>query len=369
VRSAVISDLHLGTLPGNDLLRMPAMRDRLFEAAAGVDRLVVLGDMAELREAPVGHSLETVYEFAEHVNDAFAGRQVVLAAGNHDHPLVAAWLESRRLRPKPLPLPVDSCVKAPRSGPLGTIVRRMPDVEVMLAYPGLHLRDDVYATHGHYLDLHMSVPTLETIAISVLARIEGHDPDELATPDQYEAVLAPIYALVYATVQGRPTTARPLASGASVRMWGAMHPESKDLVARVRSIVLRRGLVPAAAAFLNAAGLGPFGTEMTGPALRRAGIAALCRVIERLGIDADWVIYGHTHRTGPLPGEGDWRAPTGARLINCGSWTWAPQLAGGSAGQGPYWPGGMVIVDEEGPPRLVRVLENVAEEEMPDPLS
>ena len=368
MRSAVISDLHLGTLPENDLLRLPEMRERLFEATKDVDRLVILGDLAELREAPVGHSLETVYEFAEHLNTAFAGRQVVITAGNHDHPLIAAWLESRRLRPKPQPLPVDSCVKAPRSGPLGTIVRRLPDCEVLLAYPGLRLRDDVYATHGHYLDLHMSVPTLETIAISLFAKIEGHDPDELTNPDQYEAVLAPIYALVYAAVQGRPTAARPLASGASVRMWGAMYPDTNDRVARLRAIALRKGLIPAAAGFLNAAGLGPFGTEMTGPRLRRAGIAAMCRVVERLGIDADWVIYGHTHRAGPLPGEGDWRAPTGARLMNCGAWTWAPQLAGGSAGKGPYWPGRTVIVDEDGPPRLVGVLEDLPESEMPLPL-
>ena len=100
----------------------------------------------------------------------------------------------------------------------------MPDCEVMLAYPGLRLRDDVYATHGHYLDLHMSVPTLETIAISRSRGSRGTIPTSSTTPDQYEAVLAPIYALVYAAVQGRPTTARPLASGASVRMWGAMHP-------------------------------------------------------------------------------------------------------------------------------------------------
>jgi len=367
VRSAVISDLHLGTLPGNDVLRLPAMRERLFEAAADVDRLVILGDLAELREAPVGHALETVYEFAEHLNAAFAGRQVVIAAGNHDHPLVAAWLESRRLRPKPLALPVESCVKAPRSGPLGAIVRRMPDCEVMLAYPGLRLRDDVYAMHGHYLDLHMTVPTLETIALSLFARIEGHDPEEFTTPDQYEAVIAPIYALIYSAVQGRPTTARPLASGASVRMWGAMHPGRKDLVARLRSITLRRGLIPAAAGVLNAAGLGPFGSEMTGVALRHAGIAALCRVVDRLGIDADWIVYGHTHRTGPLADEGDWRAPTGARLMNCGSWTWAPPLAGGTAGEGPYWPGGMVVVGDDGPPQLVRVLSDVPEEEMPQP--
>jgi predicted phosphodiesterase len=365
--SAVISDLHLGTLPENDLLRVPEMRERLFQATKDVDRLVILGDLVELREAPVGHSLETVYEFADHLNSAFAGRQVVITAGNHDHPLIAAWLESRRLRPKPQPLPIDSCVKAPRSGPLGTIVRRLPDCEVMLAYPGLRLRDDVYATHGHYLDLHMSVPTLETIAISLFAKLEGHDPDELTTPDHYEAVLAPLYALVYAAVQGRPTTAPPVASGASVRMWGAMHPDRRDVVARLRAIALRRGLIPAAAGLLNAAGLGPFGTEITGPALRRAGIGAMCRVIERLGIDADWVIYGHTHRAGPLPGEGDWRGPTGARLMNCGSWTWAPQLASGSAGQGPYWPGRTVIVGDDGPPQLVGVLEDLPESEMPLP--
>jgi hypothetical protein len=367
VRTAVISDLHLGTLPGNDLLRQPAMRERLFEATADVDRLVVLGDLAELREAPVGRSLEAVYEFTDHVNAAFAGRQVVIAAGNHDHPLVAAWLESRRLRPKPQALPVESCVNAPRSGPLGTIVRRLPDCEVLLAYPGLRVRDDVYATHGHYLDLHMTIPTLETMAISLFARIEGHDPDELSTPDDYEAVLAPLYALIYSTVQGRPMTARPLASGASVRMWGAMYPDSDDLVSRVRAIALRRGLLPAAASLLNAAGLGPFGTEMSGPALRRAGIAAMCRVVERLGIDADWVIYGHTHRAGPLPGEGNWRSPTGARLVNCGAWTWSPQLASGRAGEGPYWPGRMVVVDDEGPPRLVGVLTDVPESEMPQP--
>jgi hypothetical protein len=369
VRSAVISDLHLGTVPGNDLLRDAGMRERLFEAAADVDRLVLLGDLAELREAPVGQALEAVHEFADHLNEAFAGRQVVIAAGNHDHPLVAGWLEGRRLRPTPQPLPVDSCVKAPRTGPLGTIARRMPDCEVLLAYPGLRLRDDVYATHGHYLDLHMTVPTLETIAISAFANVEGHEPDEVSTPDEYEAVLGPLYALVYATVQGRRSSARPLASGASVRMWGRMHPDPGDRVARLRALALRRGAIPAATALLNSAGLGPFGTEITGPALRRAGVAAMSRVVDQLGIDASWVVYGHTHRAGPLPGEGDWRTAGGTRLLNCGSWIWAPQLAGGSAGQGPYWPGGMVIVDEDGPPRLVRVLADVPESAMPRPSS
>ena len=46
----------------------------------------------------------------------------------------------------------------------------MPDVELTLAYPGLRLRPDVYATHGHYLDLHLTVPRLESIAASAMGR-------------------------------------------------------------------------------------------------------------------------------------------------------------------------------------------------------
>jgi predicted phosphodiesterase len=364
VRSAVISDLHLGTLTGNDLLRRAPMRQRLFDATRDVDQLVLLGDLLELREAPVGHTLAAAYDFADHVNEAFAGRRVVIAAGNHDHGLVAQWLDGRRLRPDPKRLPVESCVKAPRSGPLGSLVRRMGDCDVYLAYPGLRLRDDVYATHGHYLDLHMSVPTLETIAVSAIARMEGHDPDELEGPDDYEAVLEPLYSLVYAAVQGRRSRARAIASGSSARMWGRMYPGDAGPASRLRGLALRRGLLPGAIAVLNAAGLGPFGSDLSGRELRRAGVSAMCRVVERLGIEADWVVFGHTHRAGPLAPEGDWRCSTGARLLNPGSWTYSPQLVRERGRESPYWPGKMVRVDEEGPPRLVDVLGELREADL-----
>ena len=365
VRSAVISDLHLGTLTGNDLLRVASIRERLFEATRDVDQIVLLGDLLELREAPVGATLTAAYEFVDHVGEAFAGRRVVIAAGNHDHPLVASWLDSRRLRADPKPLPIESCVKAPRSGPVGNLVKRMKDCDVYLAYPGLRLRDDVYATHGHYLDVHMTIPTLETIAVSVASRIEGHDPDELETPDDYEALLEPIYQLIYSAVQGRRQRTRPIASGSSARMWGRMYPNDPTPTERLRGFALRRGLLPGAIGVLNACGLGPFGNDLSGAELRRAGIRAMFTVVERLGIEADWVIYGHTHRTGPLPGEGDWRAPTGARLMNCGSWIWSPQLAGPRGPSGPYWPGRMIVVDDEGPPALVDVLADLPVSEMP----
>ena len=70
----------------------------------------------------------------------------------------------------------------------------MPDVELSLAYPGLHLRDDVYATHGHYLDLHLTIPRLESIAASAMARVTAARQAGGARPSDYEAIMAPMYA-------------------------------------------------------------------------------------------------------------------------------------------------------------------------------
>ncbi len=52
MRTLIISDLHLGSATGVDLLRRPELRARLLEALADVDRLVLLGDLLELRHGP-----------------------------------------------------------------------------------------------------------------------------------------------------------------------------------------------------------------------------------------------------------------------------------------------------------------------------
>ncbi len=39
------------------------------------------------------------------------------------------------------------------------------------AYPGLWVREDVYATHGHYLDCHLTIPTLERLGIGAMGRV------------------------------------------------------------------------------------------------------------------------------------------------------------------------------------------------------
>ena len=56
MRTAVVSDLHLGALRGTDLASVPAHRRRLLEALEGADRVVLLGDLIEERERPRGRA-------------------------------------------------------------------------------------------------------------------------------------------------------------------------------------------------------------------------------------------------------------------------------------------------------------------------
>ena len=74
----------------------------------------------------------------------------------------------------------------------------------------------------------------------------------------------------------------------------------------------RRALVagfPLAVAALNRAGLGPLRAEISSGELRRAGLRAMDEVAARLGLGDAYVVFGHTHRAGPLPGdrEQEWR--------------------------------------------------------------
>ena len=82
--TVVVSDLHLGTRSHRWLLSEEGPRERLAAAVAGADRLVLLGDVLELRESPLAAALEAATPTLEVLGEAMAGREVVLAAGNHD---------------------------------------------------------------------------------------------------------------------------------------------------------------------------------------------------------------------------------------------------------------------------------------------
>src|SRR5690349_3195726 len=97
MRTALISDLHLGLVSHGDLLRDPAIRKVLLEEIGEADRVVLLGDVVELRELPVGPSLEAARPFFEDLGNALAGREVTILPGNHDHRLAEPLLDDLSL--------------------------------------------------------------------------------------------------------------------------------------------------------------------------------------------------------------------------------------------------------------------------------
>src|SRR6188474_1001831 len=193
MRTAIVSDLHLGSASGEDLARDPTMRRILLEEIAGADRLVLLGDALELRELELAPVLEIVRPFFEELGEAMAGRRVVLVPGNHDHRLAEPLLEEVALAGGPLGLEH----RALPTGEAGArIAAWLGEAELSIAYPGVWLREDVYATHGHYMDCHMSLPRIECIAAAAIMRASGRPPDP-AAPSDYERVLRPIYGFSF----------------------------------------------------------------------------------------------------------------------------------------------------------------------------
>jgi predicted phosphodiesterase len=351
--TAIVSDLHLGALGESDVARVPARRERLLHTLAGADRVVLLGDVLELRHRPLAELLELVRPFFEEVGNVAAGRTVLIVPGNHDHALAEPWLarlrlEGRTLEPEGV-WPVD-----PGDGPAGRLAGWMPDAEVSLAYPGVRLRPDVYATHGHYLDLHLTVPRLESIGASAMGRITGRNR-QCDTAADYEAVLAPMYAFLAGLAEGASPVALQRGARASRDVWRQVNGNG-----RLGRLLLGRVTIPAAVAVLNRAGLGPFTAELTGEELRRSGLLAMGRVSEALATGVEHVVFGHTHRPGPLPDDdlAEWTTLSGIRLWNSGNWFHEPAFVGSSDDRSPYWPGTVLVLDETGPPRLENVLRD-----------
>ena len=371
MRTLIVSDLHLGSATRVDVLRHLAPRRALLEALDGIDRLVLLGDLLELRHGPRRSALAAAQPFFEALGGAFAGREVVVLAGNHDHALVEPWLARRGEHSLPAPLAVEQRFGAAEASPmLATLAEWAAPARVSAAYPGLWVREDVYATHGHYLDCHMRIPTMERLGIGAVGRLQRRPVTTLSTPEDYEAVSSPIYAWIDAMAQ-QSRTGGALNGQGTVRAWRTLGGDRDYRPSRRRTMLRNRALAgafPLAVAALNRAGIGPLQADISGPALRRAALGAMGEVVDRLGLgdSAAHVIFGHTHRTGPLPGDepSEWRAPGGAHLHNTGCWTYDSYFLNGQAGENPYWPGGAMLVEDEGPPVLERLLADRTQAEL-----
>jgi hypothetical protein len=365
----VISDLHLGASTRTDLLRRPELREPLIGAVRGVDRVVVLGDGIELRDGPQREAIGVAGPLYEELGAALgANGELLMLGGNHDHGLVAGWIDGRLLVEPSGFLSLEQRIEPRDAGPLAAaLAERAAPARVQVAYPGVWLRDDVYAIHGHYADLHATVPTFERLAAGAMARWVVQLPGEGAVPDDYEAALAPLYAWMHALTQRNDHALVSAAAGASARAWVAMGGRGARR-RPVRTAALGAGFRAAVAA-INAIGLGPVEPDLSGESLRRGYLHGFRQVLRRLDVRAPYVVWGHSHRSGPWPHDerAEWTTHAGGRIINTGSWVYQPHFLSAEPNRSPYWPGTAVLIEESGPPELVRLLGDRGHAELRHP--
>jgi UDP-2,3-diacylglucosamine pyrophosphatase LpxH len=335
MRTLVVSDLHLGSRLERDVLRRPAPLEALVGALDGVDRLVLLGDAVELLEGRPAQAMQIAEPVLRAIGQCLGGeREVVLVPGNHDAALIRPWLLANGMSPA-----VDGAVPLDATPLLARLASSLEPARVRVQYPGSWLEEGVWATHGHYLDRHL----MPEIAFGMARGLLGRLPRDGALPVDYERAGGPSFTLVEALLTR--WLPRPLAALVD------------DLVE-----LLRAATMPGIPLRRLSHRIAPVNAMLLGLQMRRASMPALARVAHRLAVDADWVIFGHVHRSGPLPGDDAraWRGPGGRpNIVNTGSWVYEPLLLHRAAPPHPYWPGGAILLETGRPPRAIGVLDHL----------
>jgi UDP-2,3-diacylglucosamine pyrophosphatase LpxH len=357
VRTLIVSDLHLGNRLGHDVLRRPGPRSTLLEALGDIDRLVLLGDTMELMSRHPWRAATAAEPVLRAIGRELGGeREIILVPGNHDQPLVRAWALSQGASLQP-----DTTVDPAVTPALGRVVSWLAPARVRVHYPGVWVADGVWATHGHYLDKHL----LPESAFGV--------------PRGWAPTLA-----AFGLPRGRPR-ARRLAGAEPVVGAGAYElgrrrgrrsrePLVSRLMARPGATlleaaggVLRAATVPAVPRLMMDVRLAPVTAWLIDLQMRHASVPAIGRVAQRIGVQADWIVFGHVHRRGPLPGEQWAAAPGGARMLNTGSWLYEPLLVDRATPPHPYWPGGAVLLEPGRDPRSIGLLDDLSAGELTAP--
>jgi UDP-2,3-diacylglucosamine pyrophosphatase LpxH len=338
VRTLVISDLHLGNRAGHDVLRRPAALAVLLKALDDVDRLVLLGDLAELMTRNPRRPLAVAEPVVRALGRRMGpDREVVLVPGNHDGPLVKSWA-----RAEGASLAVDTLVEPGTTRALSRVVSWLSPARVRVHYPGVWLDDRIWATHGHYLDHHLFPESAFGILRGRSDGVAG------APPMAYER-----------TGGGRRT------GGDSFLAHMIQRPGTSLLEGSV--LAIRSAALPAVPVLLKNARMTPVTAAVIDLQMRRASIPAMARVVRRLGVDADWVIFGHVHRAGPLAGDSQkqWEGPGGRpRFLNTGAWLYEPLLVDRSTPPHPYWPGHAVVLEPGSDPQVVGLLDGLTADEL-----
>ncbi len=331
MRTLVVSDFHLGARLGHDILRRPEPLHRLLDALDGVERLVLLGDVVELMEGRA----ERAMKIAEPVIRALgrrlgSEREVLVVPGNHDAPLVRRFVRERGAQLAP-----DTPVALDATPALARLASWLEPARVRVHYPGVWLSEGVWATHGHYLDRHLLPESSVGVARSPLRRL----PHDDAVPIDYERVQRPSLTALTRWLPQRPA---------------ALLDQLAELI--------RASTMPRLPRRLLDRRIAPLTAMLLGAQMRRASIPALARVVHRLGVSADWVLFGHVHRLGPLSGDDplQWQGPRGwPKIVNTGSWLYEPLLLHRAKPPHPYWPGGAVLLGPGQEPRAIGLLDDL----------
>jgi hypothetical protein len=261
--------------------------------------------------------------------------EVVIVPGNHDRALIADWLKRRSER-----LGLDVAVPLDASRELERVAGWLGSSRVGVHYPGVWLGDRIWATHGHYLDRHL----LPDSSIGIYRGRLGPRPADGATPDDYEP------------------SGRSLLGRLQARLPGVLHGPLEAAFD-----VARAATMPAAPGRLLSPRMSALTAPVLGLQMRRASLPALVRVVQRLGVEASTVLFGHVHRLGPLAGDDaeQWCDSSGpVTLLNCGSWVYEPLLLHHASPPHPYWPGGALVLDGDAAPRAVGLLDDLTLEDM-----
>jgi predicted phosphodiesterase len=403
--TALISDLHLGAWQLNDLLRYPFFIERLTESLEGVDEVYLLGDILELRFQRLELALQAARPFFAALGDTLRGRRarngrmprIVFVGGNHDYHFALQLMEREQEmaieRGETTPYKFSGKVPNVSDTLLLRQLRGMvgPGVAVEFAYPYVVLETaagPALAMHGHYLDLHLASPAERLLAIIEQAltayRLQAPRPGF----DLYEAVLRPQNELLYWIGQS------PAGAQVQSEIWRRLRGDNRHLprgfLARLRRIAIRRAL-RAAEALAGAAARQITDRVLKGdvtsisPA-RGTGVAEGIQAfmdslyalqgdlfaIEGWHRPPAYVIFGHTHRPGPLPGVDDgadtpWRAQWAGQsvdVLNTGSWLYDVERALTQEYHETHWPGTLVLIPDGGAPRVISVLKDLSADKL-----
>lgn len=372
-RTLVISDLHVGMRDGFSVLERPVALELLLNALQDCERLVLLGDLVELQEAQAAHSLATVRPILQAIGAQMGPeREILFLPGNHDRQLIRGWIEAqgRAMRS-------ESVVPPDASPPLRDIVEQLAPARVEVRYPGAWLSERIWAHHGHYLNRFL-VPDQ---SYGVMPRRERRGGDARRVPADFEprwgrrggvrtlvrrlprraaAGIVDVEEVMRAATMPAPVDGGENSTRSAQDATGdggeTIHNPPIEMTAKFTDRLHERILHPS---------LSPMVSHLLGLQVRRHSVPAVARVAHDLGLEPDYVLFGHVHRLGPISGDdpGEWRWQN-TRILNTGSWRWEPVLVQRARPPHPYWPGGAILIDEQGEPHAIGLLDSLSRDEL-----